>query len=140
MYRLVLARKDGALGPQLVKSEVDCAELRRRGERLPVAADSNSRAVTPCTMRVGMGEMVTGARSFPDFVSFLESVVRRRIIDETGLTGAFDITLTWSYRPTDTTRPSIFTAVQEQLGLKLESARGPLNVLIIDTIERPTPD
>jgi uncharacterized protein (TIGR03435 family) len=66
--------------------------------------------------------------------------VGRRIIDDTGLVGEFDINLEWARGPNDTTRPAIFTALQEQLGLKLESSRGPVQVLIIDSISRPTPD
>jgi uncharacterized protein (TIGR03435 family) len=85
-------------------------------------------------------ELVMGARSFANFVSVLESLVNRRILDETGLTGAFDIRLEWASRDTDAARPSIFTAVQEQLGLKLEASRGPINMLVIDQIDRPTPD
>ena len=84
--------------------------------------------------------MAAGAMAYSSFVEFLESIVRRRIVDESGLTGAFDISLEWSRSDADISRPSIFTAVQEQLGLKLESARGPINVLVIDSIEHPTPD
>jgi uncharacterized protein (TIGR03435 family) len=75
------------------------------------------------------------------------------VVDRTGLAGNFDIELTWTpeQMPQDVERPlglppidpngaSIFTAVQEQLGLKLESARGPVEVLVIDSVEQPTPD
>ena len=64
----------------------------------------------------------------------------RVVIDRTGLTRIFDFELRWAQDPTDTTRPSIFTALQEQLGLKLESTRGPVDVLVIDHVERPAPD
>ena len=139
-YRLTLARKDGTLGPQLLKSGIDCAELRRRGDKPPAPPASVPWAVSPCGMRMSSGEMVMGARLFPDFVGSLESLVKRRIADETGLSGAFDIKLEWNRGPNDVERPSIFTAIQEQLGLKLEPSRGPVNVLVIDSISRPTPD
>ncbi len=55
--------------------------------------------------------------------------------------GKFDFDLKWAQHPTaDTTGPSIFTALQEQLGLKLESTLGPVDVLAIDQVERPSPD
>jgi len=60
----------------------------------------------------------------------------RKILDRTGLTGAYDLTLKWD--PTDATGPSLFTAIQEQLGLKLESTKAPVEVLVIDHIERPS--
>lgn len=72
----------------------------------------------------------------------LSGPVDRVVRDQTGLTGNFDLTLEWS--PDDAALNaggvSIFTAVQEQLGLKLESKRGPVEVLVIDHVERPAPD
>ena len=76
------------------------------------------------------------------------------MFDRTGLTGNFDIDLTWTpdrlpqgtpppgappLPSIDPNGPSLFTAVQEQLGLKLESERAPVEVLVIDHVERPTP-
>jgi uncharacterized protein (TIGR03435 family) len=74
----------------------------------------------------------------------------RNVIDATGLTGAYDVHLKWAIDSlaapagpdatpaSDGAGPSIFTALQEQLGLKLESAKGPVEVLVIDHIERPS--
>ena len=74
----------------------------------------------------------------------------RLIADQPGLAGAYDISLTWTPDqmpqrppgapdlPIDPNGPSIFTAVQEQLGLKLDSQRGPVEVLVIDRVEQPT--
>ena len=74
---------------------------------------------------------------------YLSPLVEREVIDQTGLEGMFDFDL--DFRPdtssSDTARadaPSIFTALQEQLGLKLESTKGLVEVLVIDHIERPT--
>jgi uncharacterized protein (TIGR03435 family) len=67
----------------------------------------------------------------------------RPVVDKTGLTGNYDFELQWSAGdppPADSAAPSIFTAVQEQLGLKLESTKGPVDVLVIDRAERPTDD
>jgi uncharacterized protein (TIGR03435 family) len=62
------------------------------------------------------------------------------VVDRTGLEGRFDVELEWSPDQAATDKPSIFAAVQEQLGLKLESDRGPVDVVVIDHIERPTED
>jgi len=56
------------------------------------------------------------------------------LLDKTGLAGGYDFTLTWS----ETEGPSIFTAVQEQLGLRVESQRVPMDILVIDHIEKPS--
>jgi uncharacterized protein (TIGR03435 family) len=75
-------------------------------------------------------------------------------VDKTGLTGGFDIDLTWTpdqmpngppppgvtMPAIDPNGPSIFTALQEQLGLKLESQTGPVDVLVVAHVDRPTPD
>lgn len=89
------------------------------------------------------------------FVDALSIVLGRRVVDKTGFPGTFDIHLEFSPEGTaldrrgpgdvespanaanpDTSRPSIFTALQEQLGLKLESQKGPADVLVIDHLER----
>jgi len=72
----------------------------------------------------------------------LNSEAGRPVVDKTGLTGKYDFTL--DYVPVakaatdDSGGPSIFTALQEQLGLKLEPAKAPMDVLVIDSVERPT--
>jgi uncharacterized protein (TIGR03435 family) len=65
----------------------------------------------------------------------------RIIVDKTGLAGRYDFTLRYAMQPgpNDDT-PSIFTAVEEQLGLKLVPDRAPLDIVVVDRIERPTPD
>jgi uncharacterized protein (TIGR03435 family) len=67
-------------------------------------------------------------------------------VDETGLTGLFDMELSWrpefgpgSSEPKDS-RPSFFTAIEEQLGLKAIAAQRAVEVLIIESVERPAPD
>lgn len=78
----------------------------------------------------------------------LSNATHLTVIDKTGLTGRFDYTLDWDPAstslsanpdapPPDTSRPTIFTAVQEQLGLRLEAAKAPAEVMVIDHVERP---
>jgi bla regulator protein BlaR1 len=74
----------------------------------------------------------------------LAGVVGRLVIEKTGLQGTFNFGLKWAAdlagaEPSGDA-PSIFTALQEQLGLKLESSRGPVEVLVVDHVEQPTPD
>jgi uncharacterized protein (TIGR03435 family) len=79
--------------------------------------------------------------SMDQFARMLGPWVGRPVVDKSGLTGLFNFHLEYG---TDETQPdagpSIFTAVQEQLGLRLESGRGPGEYLVIDNIERPTPN
>jgi uncharacterized protein (TIGR03435 family) len=65
--------------------------------------------------------------------------VDRPVIDQTGLKGRYDFTLEWTpdnVPPGDATAPSLFTAVQEQLGLKLESRKAPVEIIIVDSAEK----
>jgi len=62
----------------------------------------------------------------------------RMVVDKTGLDGGYDFVLTWARDDIDPTGPSLFTALQEQLGLKLESQKVPARVLVVDHIERPS--
>jgi uncharacterized protein (TIGR03435 family) len=84
-------------------------------------------------------EMVSMAIS--DFTALIRMSLDRPVIDKTGLAGTYEFRLLYSQpnRPSDDPAgPSIFTAVEEQLGLKLESAKGPVEILVIDSVERPT--
>jgi uncharacterized protein (TIGR03435 family) len=153
IYALVLARPDGRLGARLTRAAVDCAALRaarERGENPPMPAPSGNHPV--CGMNTNPGRMVAGAYELRDVARNMAPIVGRSIIDRTGLAGAYDLELTWTPDQTPATPPgaptpsfdpdgpSIFTAVQEQLGLKLESTTGPVDVLVIDSAERPTED
>jgi uncharacterized protein (TIGR03435 family) len=77
-----------------------------------------------------------------EFASTMESVVDRPVADQTGLTGRWDFLLKW--RPDESVTsdanalPGLFTAIQEQIGLKLEAVKAPVDVLVIDHVERPS--
>jgi uncharacterized protein (TIGR03435 family) len=80
--------------------------------------------------------------SMQDFAVMLLQYLDRPIVDETGLKGPYDFTLKYTYdeqrAPTDgSAPPSLFTAIQEQLGLKLERVKAPADLLVIDKLERP---
>lgn len=86
-------------------------------------------------------EFTGTAISIPGLASFLEEVVERSVVDKTGLKGVYDLHLQWEPALGGAERdmfPSIFTALQEQLGLKLQPNKGPVKTLTIDHIERPS--
>ena len=65
----------------------------------------------------------------------------RNVVDKTGLAGSYDLELEFTPdQSPDNIGPSLFTAMQEQLGLKLDSQRAPVEVVVIDRLEKPTPD
>jgi uncharacterized protein (TIGR03435 family) len=164
---LVLSRDDKRLGPQLRPSAVDCAALaERRGGpppdgrggpgpdgrgALPPGPGPDGRPV--CGGRGGFGQMIAGGQTMAQFATQLSQLTRSLVVDRTGLSGGYDLDLTWTPTPDqlppgrppgfqpptiDPNGPSLFAALVEQLGLKLESTRAPVDVLVIDRIERPT--
>ena len=89
----------------------------------------------------GATRLRIGALPMDALVDRLRATVQAPVVDRTGLTGLFDVELTMS--TSDDSRdkaPDVFGAVQEQLGLRLVEARAERKVLVIDHIERPTPD
>ena len=158
VYALVLARADGKTGPQLHPSTTDCAAMmaaiRARGGPPPPPAAGER---MPCGMRMFPGNLSGGASTMAQLSNVLARFVNRTVVDRTGLTGAFDLDLQWTpdqmpqgrgdpppglppLPAVDPNGPSIFTAVQEQLGLKLESTKAPVDVLVIDRAELPVED
>ena len=140
VYALVLARADGRLGPELRPSSTNCeALMAARGKGGPAPEPPSTGDRPQCGARVLAGELIAGGRPLGELVSLLSATVGRSVIDRTGLSGAHDMHLKWA-PDLDPNGPSIFTALQEQLGLKLQSERGTIDALVIDSIERPTPD
>jgi uncharacterized protein (TIGR03435 family) len=91
----------------------------------------------------GMMELNATGVSVPLLVESLSQMMSRSVIDKTDIKGTFDIKLRWlreDYTPAaaEPEGPSIFTAIQEQLGLKLESTRAPVPMIIIDSVEKPS--
>jgi bla regulator protein blaR1 len=114
----------------------------------------------PGLMHMGPGQLTAQGLPMSSVAQLLSQQLGRTVHDKTGLTGKYDFTLQWTPEvggspmmkgpgagqqgpggppsPTDNGGPSIFTAIQEQLGLKLESQKGPVEVVIIDHVETPS--
>lgn len=89
----------------------------------------------------GGGRITIKAGRTDDLVIGLTSDVDRAVVNKTGLTGKYDIDLKWTTddrQGTPDAGPSIFTALEEQLGLKLMPTKGPVDVLVVDHVERPS--
>jgi uncharacterized protein (TIGR03435 family) len=129
-YALVRARRDGLWGDAMRRTSGMCVPATERVGR----GDQ-----VPCGIRGGfMGLSATGATMTRLAVS-LTPIVGRPVIDQTGLDGAFDFILRFSADgAVDSRFPLIFTALQEQLGLRLESGRASVQILVIDHVERST--
>ena len=163
VYELVLARPDGSLGPQLRQSTVDCDAIIAavRAGAPPPARQPNE--PPPCGAMRGPARVMAGSIPMAQFANMLTLVMAdangpagrdfgRLVIDKTGLTGRFAFTLAWTPEqipeaapppgipPIDPNGPPLVTALQEQLGLKLQPARRRMDVVVIDSIEQPTPD
>jgi uncharacterized protein (TIGR03435 family) len=147
VFALVRARSDGALGPRLRQSTTDCAELARDAGASgapwpPRSADGR----ILCGLQIQGNTLAAGGYPMSEFQRYLTGQTQRAVIDRTGLEGAWDFELTFAPPEVaadaagDREVPTLFTALQEQLGLRLDATRGPAEVLVIDRVERPTPD
>jgi len=87
---------------------------------------------------MGPGQLDAHKISMAMLASALESQLDRNIIDKTGIRGDYDVKLDWGRDDSVEAGPAIFTALQEQLGLRLESTKGPVSVIVIDRAERPS--
>jgi uncharacterized protein (TIGR03435 family) len=153
IYALVMARKDGALGPQLVRSPIDCKQWI--AEKRPQLGAGSPSPVAPggkrpvCQLLATRRFITAGTQTMQQLTGPLQAFTGRPVVDRTGLAGAFDFDLQWTSgpiapapgaSPPPDDGPSIFAALQEQLGLRLESTRNAFDVVVIDAVKRPTPD
>jgi uncharacterized protein (TIGR03435 family) len=124
-FALVLANKDGKLGPALTPSQADCA---------PGPSDR-------CGIRGGNGDVTYVGLTIPQIATSIAGfqVVRAPVTDRTGLTGRYDLRLVFGNEPADAA-PHLFTAIVEQAGLKLQPEKGMVDVIVVDRAERPTED
>jgi uncharacterized protein (TIGR03435 family) len=146
VFALVPARSDGKVGSQLKKSETACT-----APTAPRTAPIDLSVPNQCGVIMGgPGRMNFRGVTMEVLAAQLSSRVGRSVVDRTGLAGRFDLDVEFAPQPlrsdgSDPTlgdrpssdAPSIYTALTEQLGLKLESQKRPVDVTVIDSIERP---
>jgi uncharacterized protein (TIGR03435 family) len=146
IYALVMARPGGGPGPGLKPTTQDCAAAAaaaRQGGPPPTEPGAPF-----CGIQGGPGRLRFGGLPAASLAQAFSGPAGRMVIDRTGLTGAWDFELTFAVEgrggpaadAASTDAPSLFTAIQEQLGLKLDPTKGPVDVLVIDSIEKPTED
>ena len=153
VYALRPARADGTPGPNLTTSALDCRALiaaaRSGGGPPPEAARQ-------CGFRGRVGSLQSTGMPLTELALALSGRVGRAVLDQTGLAGPWDLTLTYAPdsaqipagtlapdapRPAgNPDAPSLAAALQEQLGLRLVSTTAPVDVLVVDRVSRPTPD
>jgi uncharacterized protein (TIGR03435 family) len=150
VYALVMDRADRRLGPAIHVSTSQC--VGPGGTAPPTSAAAN----TLCAIRGRPGAYTAEGANMAQLARTLGNfpAVGRAVVDRTGLEGVYDWTLQWTpvfnaastggaapvANPDAATEVSLFTALREQLGLKLDAQRAPIDVLVIDRAELPTPD
>jgi uncharacterized protein (TIGR03435 family) len=158
IYNLVLDRADRRTGPKLVPAAVDCEKVARAtlaGTPPPQRPSRGQECNFSRTTEAEAGSLQGNAVTITALARFLAvEGLGREVVDRTGLPGTFDVDMLYlpefpvggvapdrlAFDPRFQGRPGLTTALREQLGLKLEAARGPVDVLVIDSAERPTPD
>jgi uncharacterized protein (TIGR03435 family) len=85
----------------------------------------------------GKGSLTAQKMPIDQLLSILGNALHREVLDESGVDGVFDIKLDWTPDGTASDKPSIFTALQEQAGLRLEARKTPREVIVVDRAERP---
>jgi uncharacterized protein (TIGR03435 family) len=141
-YVLRVAR-EGRLGPELRPTDKNCAVWAAARRNDPQLAEPRDRHGTPLCVGPQPSRtirLLKNAGPAADIARQIQAFVDRPLVDATGLTGNVEWTLTFALNPLDPDTPSIFTAVEEQLGLELEPSTAPYEVLVVDSVELPTPD
>jgi uncharacterized protein (TIGR03435 family) len=150
VYTLTSVRKDRAPGPALRQSDSKCAAEADR--YFPGTAGGFP---PPCgDYRLGARSLTARGMTMARLASLLRGLVGRPVLDRSGLVAAFDLELEWSSDLGLSSTPpgaagaaelradglSLFTALQDQLGLRLDATRGTVEVVVVDRAEPPTPD
>jgi uncharacterized protein (TIGR03435 family) len=156
IYALVVANKDGKLGPKLIESKEGGCKPFDPTKPPPPPPEPGKRPTLGCGgMMMGPGGLNAAGIPVANLIPMLSRFLGRTVVDKTGLNGKYDVSLEWTpddaqaaqfapdgprppQPPPDGAGPSIFTALQEQLGLKLESQKGPVEMFVIDRVEHPS--
>jgi uncharacterized protein (TIGR03435 family) len=163
IYNLIVSRHDGRLGPGLTRVEVTCPAKGVAPNALatntPWSRPNFKSPPPPCALRIvgapirdqsgdgqgRLGDLIEGEATMQTLASLLRPSARRLVIDKTGLKGTYRVRMNFdsgirlkSYRKDP--GPSVFRALEEQLGLKLQSSGAMGEVLIIERLEPPTED
>lgn len=159
VYALVLANKEGQLGPKLTQAKEGGCTPPDPSKR-PAPPEPGKPPTLPCGgLMMSPRSLMGSSMPIANIIPLLSRTLGRTVIDKTGLTGKYDISLQWTpdesqglqfpgggappggppgLPPPDPNGPSLYTALEEQLGLKLESQKGPVEMFIIDSVERPS--
>ncbi|HEY4086948.1 MAG TPA: TIGR03435 family protein [Bryobacteraceae bacterium] len=147
------AEMEGHLGPLLQTLLEDRFRLKVHREDRPstiyslVVAKNGPKLKPSDTPNPSMGNSLqdgkmvlkADALSMGSFTRFLSRQAGRPVVDKTGLTGVYDVKLEWSPdQNPDSAAESIFSAIQEQIGLRIEATRAPVNFVVVDSVERPS--
>ena len=149
VFYLITASQDGKLGRQMRPSSIDCEAVRRKrapGSE-PAGSEPRCRASFDTDLKEGTITIKAEGESMASLAQTLLSFeTRRTVLDKTEIAGTFDLQLTFSPSeplpglprlPGSENGVSLFTAIQEQLGLKLEAGRGMVEMLVIDAADKP---
>jgi uncharacterized protein (TIGR03435 family) len=163
VYALVVAKSDGKLPAGLQPAPPECAAGARGRVGGPGAAGPTAPPPLPqpgqrppCATMMHQAGINAGAMAMPMLADFLSQITGRIVQDKTGLEGSYQFELTYTpdrvaqtfaaapppgapvVPQVDPNGPSIYTALQEQLGLKLDSTRSAVDVVVVDSVDRPT--
>jgi len=146
VYELVMQRADGRLGPNLVPSKGGCVSFFERepvnvGLAFAKPSPDAPAPLRPCGTAAGAGAILAENMTLSDFVRILQvrPQINRTVIDRTGLTGRFDITIRAdSDASAAGLLPPLQPSIQSQLGLTLRDAEAPVEILVIEHIDRPS--
>lgn len=148
IYALVLSRKDGKLGPDLVETKEGSCQKFDPNQPPPRPQPGAPPARICGNMFIGPGQLMMFSHPISELTPLLSRMVERKVVDQTGLKGNYDITLQF---PRDETPPApdapparldmsaaIFSTFPDRLGLKFESQKGQVEVIVIDAAEKPS--
>jgi uncharacterized protein (TIGR03435 family) len=148
IYSLVIARKDGKGGGLVESPGGDCSAASSSQDS-PLNGPQG-RAIPCGTVNPGFGRISGRRGHISQLADRLSTILGRTVVDNTGLAGTYDIDLSWTPDPVmepgrastpersvpETAGPSLFTAIEEQLGLKLRAGKGPVEVIVVDSAEK----